>query len=409
MQTFTGTQYLQIDIANNFGHDKLKWNERLAWFETHENQLESLVPQAKEPAMFYAGVKAYRDMQAGKPIGYMIGLDATASGMQILAALTGDRSAAELCNVVPFILDFSPEAEADRRDGYTVIYEIMLEALGENAKISRDDVKQAIMTSLYGSKAMPKKIFGEGALLDLFYQVMQFVAPVAWELNETMLALWDPTATAYQWTMPDNFHVVTKVISTVSERVHFDNQPFDVSYKVNQPQEEGRSLCANMTHSIDGMIVREMVRRCSYDPDKIAYLSTLIETSTTKGTSTLTPDDQLVQLLWDRYLETGYLSARILNHLDEHNFGLVSPMVISDLIASLPKKPFTVVPVHDCFRCHPNYGNDLRWQYTNQLKLIAASNLLSSLLSQITGRSIQIGKLDPTLQLDVMASDYALS
>lgn len=400
-QTFTPRQYLQIDIANSFGHDKLKWNERLAWFEQNESQLESLLPQAKEPAMFYAGVKAYRDVQAGKPIGYMIGLDATSSGMQILAALTGDRSAAELCNVVPF--------KDERRDGYTVIYEIMLSALGENAKISRDDVKQAIMTSLYGSKALPKKVFGEGLLLDLFYGVMRVAAPEAWELNEAMLAIWDPEASEYNWTMPDNFHVRTKVMDTVTERIHFDNQPFDVSYKVNQPIPEGRSLSANMVHSIDGMIVREMGRRCDYDPVKINYLSELLENNTTKGISTASADDKMVEILWDRYLDTGYLSARILDHLDEHNLGLVSPMVISDLIQSLPKKPFQVVPVHDRFGCHPNYGNDLRWQYTNQLKLIAASDLLSSLISQITRNPVVIGKADPTLHLDIMESNYALS
>ena len=79
-QEFTGRQYLAIDIANSFGLDKKLWAERLAWFDQHETQLEDMIQQAKEPALYYAGVKAWRDVCQGKPIGYMISLDATSSG-----------------------------------------------------------------------------------------------------------------------------------------------------------------------------------------------------------------------------------------------------------------------------------------------------------------------------------------
>lgn len=143
MQTFTGKQYLQIDIANNYGLDKISWIDRMGWFEQNEAHLRSLVPQAKEPALFYAGILAWEATQRQEPTGYMVSLDATSSGLQLLAALTGDRKAAQLCNVI----DFSPQAVAERRDGYTVIYNMMREYLDEDSgEISRDDVKQAIMT-----------------------------------------------------------------------------------------------------------------------------------------------------------------------------------------------------------------------------------------------------------------------
>jgi hypothetical protein len=407
MQTFTGREYLKIDIANNFGLDKEDWKIRLHWFNQNEHQLDHLVSQAKEPALFFAGINAYRDVQAGKPIGYMISLDATSSGLQLLAALTGDSVAAKLCNVV---------STGHREDAYTGVYNHMLHRVQDTAKISRDQTKDAIMTSLYGSKAVPKQVFGEGALLDVFYGSLKELAPAAWELNETMLALWDPNAFEHSWILPDNFHVHVKVMAQVRETVHFLNQPFDVYYNINAPIAEGRSLGANTIHSIDGMIVREMTRRCDYDPKKVdrlySYLANKSATCAAAGGIIPVRDrakDIMVQTLWQNYQITGYLSARIIDYLDSANLCLVNPHEIKELLDSLPVKPFTVVSIHDCFRCLPHYGNDLREQYNLQLQLIAKSDMLSSIVSQLVGRHIPINKLDPQLWRQVGSTNYALS
>lgn len=396
-QTFTGRQYLKIDIANNYGLDKLEWDERLSWFDANEQQLDALLQTAKEPALFYAGVKAYRDVLNGQPIGYMVSLDATSSGLQILAALTGDRSASELCNVVD---------TGTREDAYTSIYQAMLNILGETAKIDRDKCKEAIMTALYSSKAVPKRVFGEGELLDIFYEMLEHMAPAAWELNEAFLTMWNPEAMSHDWILPDNFHVKVKVMDQVKETVHFLNEPFDVYYGVNQPAKEGRSLGANSIHSIDGMIVREMTRRCAYDPNVI---NGILGMTSWFAKDLDTDDDKMVVVLWDHYLKSGYLSARILDHLKPTNAGHVDKATILDLIESLPEKPFKVVSVHDCFRCLPHYANDLRRQYNIQLMLIARSNLLQYLISQLLGKPIQIGKLDPHLWQDIEQANYALS
>jgi hypothetical protein len=417
MQLFDGKTYLKIDIANNFGLDKKTWKERIDWFDRHEPQLMEVLPQAAEPALYFAGVTAWQDIKAGKPSGYPISLDATSSGLQILAALTGDRKAAELCNVVNVIktqkLDFSPEAEAERRDGYTVIYQAMLAVLGESAKITREKTKEAIMTALYGSRAVPKEVFGEGMLLKVFEDTMQSVAPAVWELNEAFIQMWNPNATINSWVLPDNFHVHVKVMSRVMESVHFMNKPYETFRTVNMPMDEGRSLGANTTHSIDGMIVREMVRRCNYDAAKVQalrdYMAYLADGN---ELAVLFDDDEnadMVRTLWAHYEESGYLSARIIDHLNLHNLHLVQHSVILELLDSLPAKPFEVLAVHDCFRCLPNYGNDLRRQYTLQLQLIAKSKLLQSILCQILGRNVSIGKLDESLWQDIGLAEYALS
>ena len=404
MQRFTGKQYLMIDIANSFGLDKKTWDERLEWFKQHEDHLDEMLPQADDPAMYFAGVQAWDAVKHGLPIGYPVSLDATSSGLQILAALTGDRRAAQLCNVV---------STGSREDAYTNVFDIMVDRLinklGQYAGgIKRDDCKRAIMTSLYGSVAVPKEVFGEGTQLDIFYEVMSEVAPAAWELNEAFLSIWNSDALSHDWVLPDNFHVHIKVMTQVKEVVQFMNEPYDTFHMVNQPTEEGRSLGANCIHSLDGMIVREITRRCDYSVDRMLEIMGFLD-AVIIGDVLYDSDTYMVQTLWKHYQESGYLSARILDHLQAHNVNLVDRAVIWELIDSLPEKPFKVIAVHDCFRVLPNYGNDLREQYNRQLMLIAKSNLLQYLLSQIVGRQLSIGKLDPNLWQDIMDTDYALS
>lgn len=409
MQQFTGVQYLKIDIANNFGLDKSTWNERIEWFDKHENELAELLNRAENPALYFAGVQAWQATKRGEATGYPISLDATSSGLQILAALTGDRKAAQLCNVVNVFKDNEPV----RCDGYTVIYGAMLEVVGEASKITREKTKEAIMTALYGSEAVPKEVFGEGALLQVFKDTMQAMAPAAWELNEAFILMWDNEALINSWVLPDNFHVHVKVMDRVSETVHFLNKGYDTFRTVNQAKEEGRSLGANTVHSIDGMIVREMVRRCNYDATKVGELRMYISYLDQGGELTVLFDDDynadMVRTLWKHYEESGYLSARIIDHLNAHNLHLVRRETILELLDSLPEQPFEILTVHDAFRCLPNYGNDLREQYARQLMLIAKSNLLQFLLCQILKRNVTIGKLDETLWADIARTEYALS
>ncbi|MFA7188508.1 MAG: DNA-directed RNA polymerase [Sphaerochaetaceae bacterium] len=337
-QTFTGKEYLKIDIANSYGLDKKSWNERLTWFDNNSHHLLDLIKEAKEPAMYFAGINAFKAAERGEASGYPISLDATASGFQILAVLTGDRSAAELCNVVD---------TGDREDAYTVIYEMMVRALGESSVISRERTKDAILTALYGSTAVPKDVFGTGTLLNVFYDVMKTVAPAAWELNETYLSIWNPEAYSYSLVMPDNFHAKWKVMGKVKETVHFLNEPFDVFTEVNMPTEGGRSLGANSTHTFDGMIVREMVRRCDYDPAVIIRCINAMDNCHIIEEPKEDKDSRMVQTLWDHYKKTGYLSARILDHIQVHNAMLVDHKDIWELIDSLPEKPFQILTVHD--------------------------------------------------------------
>lgn len=409
-QKFTPMEYLMIDVANNYGLDKTNWDHRIAWFKENEDNLDALVKEAEAPALFYAGLKAYRQAKEGQSISYPISLDATASGAQILAVLVGCRKSAMLCNVVD---------AGQRMDLYTAIYEIMQGTLAEEAgddqevveglNVTRKDVKQAIMTSLYGSTAQPKRVFGEGDLLNFFYEIMETKATGIWRLNQAILSLWQSDALSHDWVMPDNFHVHVKVMDRQDTPIKVLGHSYIVTEKVNRPTDTGLSLGANTVHSIDGMIVREISRRCDYDPGHMIELIEMIMHSSYERNVRADRDkDKLVKTLWDHYERSGFLSARILELLDHKNMALVDYSVILEMIKTLPTKPFKVMAIHDCFRVHPNYGNDLRAQYNQLLHEIAKSELMAFIASQITKDVVIVPKFGDIAD-DVLQANYALS
>lgn len=59
------------------------------------------------------------------------------------------------------------------------------------------------------------------------------------------------------------------------------------------------------------------------------------------------------------------------------------------------------------FRCHPNYGNDLRRQYLRILHDLARSELLADIASQLMGYPVSVTKKDDFAD-EILCSDYAL-
>lgn len=152
MDQFTPLEYIKIDVASNFGLDKEDWDVRLDWFDTHETEILQMLQDvragkhnaqikilrdASEPALFFAGSKAYEQALRGEDISYPISLDATASGAQLLAILIGCEKSARLCNVID---------TGHREDLYTNGYQGMLSRAQDSAKLTRPQVKDAIMT-----------------------------------------------------------------------------------------------------------------------------------------------------------------------------------------------------------------------------------------------------------------------
>jgi len=355
-QELTGTEYLKAEIAckHDKAFEKETWDDRLAHFDTLDLTSKAIYKHASDPIGLRAAIEAYNTTMAGQPTGYMVSLDACSSGLQILSLLVSCPVSFNLCGGI-----------SDRCvDSYTTIYDSM----NLHGALTRKQVKAPIMTSLYGSVAMP-------------------------ELTLGLQELWDKIpGPNYDWVMPDNFHACIETMDKELIEFKFMGKPYAVKQKVNARPEFHKGLGPNLIHSVDGMVVREMFRRCMFNETKIVELRKAIMIRM-YGSSVEKRNDPLIVKLWDLYVETGFLSVRILELLDASTLHLVDVAAIQALLDSLPKKPFDVVSVHDCFRAHPNYGNDLRRQYNTILADINDSTLLQYLCQQVSNSKMQVKKL----------------
>ncbi len=387
MKTRTGLQYLQAEIAckHDKSFEKKTWDERLAHFTTINLDDPRIFKIASDPIGLRAAILAHNMTILGQPSGYMISLDACSSGLQILSLLVSCPKSFDLCG-----------GKSDQCvDSYTAIYG----AMNLHGVLTRKQVKAAIMTSLYGSVATPESTFGEH--IDLFYETIEAMAPGAWDLNLGLQQLWDEVSgSTYEWTMPDNFHACIETKDKEDKPFKFLEEDYKLSVNVDARPDFHKGLGPNIIHSIDGMVVREMLRRCMFNINMVDRVQRAIGSPnpTSDGKSA-----QMVQTLWDHYDATGFLSVRILDYIYEDTIGLVDPRTINDLLDSLPTKPFDVVTVHDCFRCHPNYGNDLRRQYNTILADINDSIMLEDIAKQVAHQGIKtnkVGKIDRDVILD---------
>lgn len=366
MQHFTAVEYLKIDIANSFGKDKLNWEERIDWFNNH--QLDP--SKADNPSMAYAGLQAMEDYKTGRPSGYPISLDATCSGMQWLSVLAHDRKGAEYTNIID---------TGRRRDAYTDLYNVLRSTTDLN-HIEREHLKKSIMTSLYSSEATPKAIFGEDNYEE-FVKMMTREVPNVWAINTLFLDLWDPSVDHHYWVMPDGFEVYKPVEVTRTAGVNVLGSYFEFSKKIQGAKKKGRSIGADVTHSVDALAARELVRRCSYTPETINRVMGLLDGSKRYyGTREQTDSAKKLKALYEA---SGMLSTRVLQCLNVHSIKMFEGKDIIKLLKSLPKKPFHVLTVHDEFRALPRYGNDLREQYRNVVQDVANSDLLNHIIRYI--------------------------
>lgn len=410
MDKFTGWQYLLIDAANQFGLDKLLFEERIQWAESNLLNLESLAQDAETKPLYIKAVQAIRAAQAGKPSGHLVGFDAVCSGIQIMSVITGCIDGARATGLV------DPNVRAD---AYSLTTNEMNKILGGQLEISRADAKKCLMTSFYGSKATPKAIFGEETPeLSAFYQAAQIVAPGPWELLQDLLASWQPYALEHSWKLPDGYDAKIKVMNKVEARIEvdeLDHATFTYEFHENIGSKKGLSNAANVVHSIDAYVLRCVHRRCNYDVYIVSplFAMLLMERFKSSVANKHEPRDAKVDYYIAQWERSQMVDVVILPYLTKENIWQLPEQLINKLIEVIEQmleyRPFPVVTIHDEFKCHPNNMNHLRQTYINVLADLADSEILSDILGQIHGHQGVWQKLSPDLSQKIRNSNYALS
>lgn len=330
MQRFTGMQYLYIDIANAFGLDKEVWEERIKWTSVNEHKLEALIDDAEDRFLFAKAVNALRVSQDMEPSGHMMGLDSTASGLQIMACLIGCHDTARNVNLIN---------TGNREDVYAKVALTMNELCAD--EITKKEIKTPLMTTFYGSMAQPKRIFGEGTTeLAAFYETLNHELKGAMEVLADIQSCWQGNNLFHKFALPDGHVAKIKVMVAVDKKIEvdeLDHATFTHRALINEPVAFGISLCANIVHAIDGYIVRQMVRKAN-------------------------------------------------------------------------AQGFELVTIHDNFLASPNNMNEVRQNYIDIMVSIANSDLLQSILRQVTNNNeLTFTKYSDNLGEQIANSEYALS
>ena len=256
----TNLDNVKIAVANHAGHDKMTWDDRIDWFN---QQLDWDMEQFDEPILGSKALGAYYDAKNGHKTGYVMSIDATASGLQIMSALSGCKKTARVCNMIN---------TGNREDVYQMIADkmnILLKSTINNTfnssdYVTRKDVKKPCMTTFYNSLANPKEAFNE-AQLEAFYETLDGLMPGAMSVMETINEFWQYGSDVHQWTLPDGHVARVPVTEMADTRIEIDelkHRTFTYRYEKQQPSKNFRSLVANIVHSVDGYVAREMVRKC---------------------------------------------------------------------------------------------------------------------------------------------------
>lgn len=329
METFSGISYLKIDIANQFGFglDKQVWTDRLLWTASHNHELEDLIPQAEEPMMMAKAVMAYRQVMRGEPTGHNTYLDATASGLQIMACLSGCYETAKKVNLVN---------TGKREDAYRYVVIEMNKLLKLEEYVDRALIKKPVMTHYY-CKTEQETL--SKARREAFYLTLDNCFEGAEQVMKVIQSFWNPKALEHCWTLPDKHQAVCKVTKMVNARIQvdeLDNTTYTYRFENNESSIISSSLAPNIIHSIDGYVVREMILRAKL-------------------------------------------------------------------------RGFELAHIHDSFCALPKYMNIVRQLYKDILCEIANSNLLSNILSEISGTNVYIEKSSKNLSHYIKDAEYHLS
>lgn len=235
----------------------------------------------------------------------------------------------------------------------------------------------------------------------------------------SLLDTWQSGALSHDWVMPDNFHVHIKVMESKETRIEVDelnHAKFTTYVKVNQGSKKGLANVANIIHSIDGYLLRSLIRRASYDVNKVTFMHDLLVEELdkrNKGKPVIHSlvDAELTNMI-NIYEHSKLLDVSIIDRITSDNVAMISNDHLIKLIALLTKMlevgSSPVLTVHDAFRAHPNHCNAVRYWYKEIMAELAESDILQFIVSQVVGQQVKYIKKSSNLADLIRKSNYGI-
>jgi len=238
--------WLAFHVATCYGLDKATMTDRLEWVRNNVTLISRIatdpidsLPEwevAEEPWQFLASCDEYYHcvISADRQFTSLpIAVDATCSGLQILAGLARDKSTAKLVNVLP----------GDKpQDAYKVVAEVARDSVPERLRdnLDRKKTKRCVMTIPYNAKPYSNRGYIKEAFLEDGIELDKD------ELTQVVKAIRSAMDVVVPGPMAVMKWIETEVAAAVKRGVHYlewvTPSGFVVHQKLNKKQYQSMEL-----------------------------------------------------------------------------------------------------------------------------------------------------------------------
>lgn len=348
-------------------------------------------------------------------------LDTASSQSLITSAITRDN---ECLNKI-FHLDTNLPS-----DIYTTIGE-EIRATFNLGDIPRKVIKKALMAWGYGGYSHLCQLcdIKQDVLNTVMFDIAKSLGFTGiFTMRQACLDAWDEDALEHRWELPDGYEIHQVITQDTFARDMMTGEYIYPAKRVeitlngkqrgidcrwskigtrNQKESGTRSIGANLIHSLDAFLMRELVRRCKQDfTIKPEEFKEVIEYS-----FDIKVKDPKAEDLFHMWEETNIVSLNILNHLHYGDY-LPRPYweAIQEVINDLPQDGFDIRPIHDEFACLPRYANEMRYQFNHLIAELYLSTILQYFSKQFDKLDIKpIDEAKPEMVKQILEADYLLS
>jgi len=405
--------WIAVDIANQAGHDKMTFEDRVQFVESNIQLLKNFYLKVSDglasgvaldelatndgfqkmdsPFALKNAIVALFDYVTKGYASHMVYLDASNQALQLYAVLTADKETGKTCNL----------ANGDTiADAYQLLANAMNKILGSS--LTRSNCKKALMTTMYGKQDGSEEIinnlypndanfseehclkthgFTVEQLSSAFSVAIRDIAPKAMRAMDALTSLGELAQPTYRWTMEDGFNVKYDV--KVKNKVQVYQ-----NFKYSEMKLEKDIINAENTFNKTTQIKLERGEDISARKFNPMLINSMPPFELEYSTET-----------YGANASSRGMSPNIIHSIDGY--------VAREMIRRMNGKFITTI--HDAFACHPKDCDMMIQNYKNILCELLTDTMLSDLASQSAGTGVRIVKTNDLTCEDIQTSRYLLS